>query len=136
MVVLGEAIPELAHVGVGSLQTLVGPHDPHVVPHRVLERRPVLQDERRVFHVLVAWRLPVGDRLQERVIEAASAGLARGVGTAYGRSIGGPGRSRDERPFRNGGFLPPGRLPPGSPPWYVLREFVVRRMSPPACPPP
>ena len=105
MVVLGEPVSELAHVRVGSLETLVRSHDPHVVPHRVLKSRPVLQDEGRIFHVLVAGRLPVGDGLQQRLVEAAPARLPGGVGAPDGRRLIGPGPLRHERARRDGDWL-------------------------------
>src|SRR5258708_29412037 len=54
VVELRESISELAHVGHRAFESLVRSHDAGVIPHRVLNRGPVLQDPRTSFHVLAA----------------------------------------------------------------------------------
>src|SRR5258708_38629196 len=67
VVVLRQAAAGLAHVGDAPFQALVRAYDPDVIPHRGLDRRPVLKDQRGIFHVLAAWWPPVRDREQEGV---------------------------------------------------------------------
>src|SRR5581483_233162 len=88
VIVLREPAAELAHVGDGSLQTLVRPHDPDVVPHRVLNRRPVLQDQRGILHVLMTGWLPIGDRFEKRIVDDAGARRPRRARAAHGWRIG------------------------------------------------
>src|SRR5205807_6196306 len=95
VVVLRQTAAELAHVGHGTLQALVGAHDTDVVPHRVLDGGPVLQDQRGILHVLVARRAPIGNREQERVVDRPDAGRTRAVRAPHGGGVAEAGTTRD-----------------------------------------